>query len=66
MGLQVKPEILPSYIYGPKFGNAESRLYLLHNVATLNQRRKLSCVTFVCKQFASYQDNPNNKWDLIR
>jgi hypothetical protein len=38
--------------------------YLLHNVSTLNQYRKFSCVTFVCKQFASYQDYPNYKWDL--
>jgi hypothetical protein len=28
--------------------------YLLHNVSTLNQRRKLSCGTLVCKHFASY------------
>jgi hypothetical protein len=40
--------------------------YLLHNVSTLNQCRKLYCVTVVCKQFASYQDNPNYKRDLIR
>jgi hypothetical protein len=29
MELLVKPEILTSYIYGPTFGNAESRLFLL-------------------------------------
>jgi hypothetical protein len=40
--------------------------YFLHNVSTLNQCRKLSCVTVVSKQFASYQDYPNYKWDLIR
>jgi hypothetical protein len=40
--------------------------YLLHNVLTLNQSRKFSCVTFVCKHLASYQDYPNYKWDLIR
>jgi hypothetical protein len=28
MELLVKPEILTSYIYGPMFGNAESRLFL--------------------------------------
>jgi hypothetical protein len=28
MDLLVKPEILMSYIYGPTFGNAESRLIL--------------------------------------
>jgi len=42
------------YIYGPMFGNAETvSFYLLHNVATLNQCREVSCVTFVCKHFAS-------------
>jgi hypothetical protein len=37
--------------------------YLLHNFSTLNQCRKLYCVTIVCKHFASY---PNYRWDLIR
>ena len=42
------------YIYGPTFGNAETvSFYFLHNVSTLNQCRELSCVTFVCKHFAS-------------
>jgi hypothetical protein len=41
-------------------------LYLLHNVSTLNQCRKLSCVIVVCKHFASYQGYPNYRWDLIR
>jgi hypothetical protein len=40
--------------------------YLLHNVSTLNQCRKFSCVTAVCKHFANYQGYPNYKWDLIR
>jgi hypothetical protein len=40
--------------------------YLLQNVSTLNQCRKLSCVTVVCKHFASYQVYPNYRWDLIR
>jgi hypothetical protein len=40
--------------------------YLLHNVSTFNQCRKFSCVTVVCKHFASYQDYPNYIWDLIR
>jgi hypothetical protein len=40
--------------------------YLLHNVSTLNQCRKFSYVTVVCKHFASYQYHPNYKWDLIR
>jgi hypothetical protein len=33
--------------------------YLLHNVSTSNQYRKLFCVTAVCKHFASYQGYPN-------
>ena len=54
MELLVKPEMLTSYIYGPTFGNAETvPFYLLHNVSTLNQCREVSCVTFVCKHFAS-------------
>ena len=54
MELLVKPEMLTSYTYGPTFGNAESvSFYLLHNVSTLNQCREFSCVTFVCKHFAS-------------
>jgi hypothetical protein len=40
--------------------------YLLHNVLTLNQCRNFSCVTVVCKHFASYQDYPNYRLDLIR
>jgi hypothetical protein len=40
--------------------------YLLHNVSTMNQYRKLSCVTVVCKHLASYQGYPNYRWDLIR
>ena len=54
MELLVKPEMLTSYIYGPTFGNAETAsFYLLHNISTLNQCREVSCVTFVCKHFAS-------------
>jgi hypothetical protein len=40
--------------------------YLLLNVSTLNQYRKISCVTGVCKHFANYQDYPKYKCDLIR
>jgi hypothetical protein len=40
--------------------------YLLHNVSTLNQCRKFSYVTVVCKHFSSYQDYRNYKLDLIR
>ena len=54
MEFLVKPQMLTSYIYGPTFGNAETvSFYLLHNVSTLNQYREVSCVTFVCKHFAS-------------
>jgi len=42
------------YIYGPTFGKGETvSFYLLHNVSTLIQCREFSCVTFVCKHFAS-------------
>jgi hypothetical protein len=64
MELLVNPEILTSYIYGPTFGNAESRLFLF--AAQCFKYRKFSCVTVVCKHFASCQDYPNYKWDLIR
>jgi hypothetical protein len=48
-------------------GNAESRLFLLsHSISTLNQCRRFSCVTVVCKHFASFQDYPNYRWYLIR
>jgi hypothetical protein len=40
--------------------------YLPHNVSTLNQFRKLSCGTVVCKHFASYKGYTNYQWDLIR
>jgi hypothetical protein len=40
--------------------------YLLHNVSTLNQCRKFSCVTVVCKHFAGYHDYLYYRWDLIR
>jgi hypothetical protein len=40
--------------------------YLLHDVSTLDQCRKFSCVISVCKHFASYKDYPNYRWDLIR
>jgi len=54
MEILINPEMLTSYIYGPTFGNAETvSFYLLHNVSTLIQCREISCVTFVCKHFAS-------------
>jgi hypothetical protein len=66
MELLVKPEILTPYIYGPTFGNAESRLFPFAAQCFNIQRRKFSCVTVVCKHFASYQDYPNYKLGLIR
>jgi hypothetical protein len=39
--------------------------YLLHNVSSLNQCRKLSRGTIVCKHFASYQGYSSYRWDLI-
>jgi hypothetical protein len=41
-------------------------LYMLHNVKTLDQCRKISFVTVVCKHIASYQDCPSYLRDLIR
>jgi hypothetical protein len=37
---------------------------LLHSISTLNQCKKFSCVTVVCKHFASFQNYPNHRWDL--
>jgi hypothetical protein len=58
--LLLKPEILTSCIYiymDPRLATLKAvSFYLLHNVSTLNQCRKFSCVTVVCKHFASYQD----------
>jgi len=54
MELLVKPEMLTSYTYRPTFGKAETvSFYLLQNDSTLTQCREFSCVTFVCKHFAS-------------
>jgi hypothetical protein len=39
--------------------------YLLHNVSTVNQCKKLFFGTVVRKHFASYQGYPNYRWDLI-
>jgi hypothetical protein len=72
MELLVKPEIVMScvciYIHMVlHLAMLEAvSFYLLHNVSTLNQCRKLSCVTVMCKHFASYQDYYNYEWDLIR
>jgi hypothetical protein len=68
MELLVKPEILTSYTYMDlRLATLKAvSFYLLPSVSTLNQCRKFSCVTVVCKHFAIYQDYPNYKWDLIR
>jgi hypothetical protein len=57
MELLVKPEILTSYMYGPKFGNAESSL-ILFAVQCFNTEsmQKSSCVIVVYKHFATYED----------
>jgi len=59
-GALVKPEILTScvyiyiYIYGPAFGNAESRFFLF-TAHCFNTKTMQSgfCVTVVCKHFTS-------------
>jgi hypothetical protein len=72
MELRTKEEILTSYIYIYIYIYTHLRLatlktvsfYLLHNVSALNQFRMLSCVTVVCKHFASYQGYPNYRRNL--
>jgi hypothetical protein len=66
MELLVKPEILTPYIYMDlRLAKLKAvSFYLLHNASTLNQYRKFSCFTVVCKYFASYQHYPNYRWDL--
>jgi hypothetical protein len=63
MELLVKLEILTSYIYiYMDLCLATLKVisfYLLHNVSTLNQCRKFSCGTVMCKHFDSYQGYPN-------
>jgi hypothetical protein len=70
MELLVKPEILTPYIYiyiDLYLATLKAvYFYLLHNVSTLNQCRKLFCGTVVCKHFAGYQGYPNYRWDLIK
>jgi hypothetical protein len=66
MELLIKPEILTSYMALCLAMLKAVSFCLLHNVSTLNQCRKLSCVTVVCKHFSGYQGYPNYRWDLIR
>jgi hypothetical protein len=67
MELLVKPEILTLYVYMDLHLATLKAVsfYLMHNVSTLNKRRKFPCVTVMCKHFASYQDYPNYKLDLV-
>jgi hypothetical protein len=68
MELLVKPEILMYVYIFIELHLATQKvvsLYLLHNFSTLNQCRKLSCGTVVCKHFANDQGYPNYIWDLI-
>jgi hypothetical protein len=66
MKLLVKLEILTFYIYGPTFGNAESRLFLFAaRCFNTELIQKVTCGTVVCKHFASYQGYPIYRWDLI-
>ena len=59
MELLVKPEMLTSYIYGLRFGNAETvSFYLLHNVSTLNQCREVSCVNLCVNTLPANQVTP--------
>jgi hypothetical protein len=53
MELVVKPEILTSYVDLRLATLKAVSFYLLQNVLTLNQCRKFSCVTVVCKHFAA-------------
>jgi hypothetical protein len=64
----VKPEILTSYIYGPTFGNAESRLFLFaaQYFNTYSMQKVSLWHSCVCEHFASYQYYPNYRWDLVR
>jgi hypothetical protein len=66
MELLVKPEILTSYIYGLTFGNAESRLFLFTAQCFNIESMHKVFLCHLCVNFASYQDYPNYKWDLIR
>jgi hypothetical protein len=68
MELFVKSEILTSCMYMDlRLATLKAAtFYLLHIVSTLNQCRKFSCVTVVCKHFANYEGYPNYRWDLIR
>jgi hypothetical protein len=66
MELLVKPDIL-MYIYGPTFGNAESRLFLFAaQCFNTESMQKVILWHSVCKHLATYQGYPNYRWDLIR
>jgi hypothetical protein len=54
------------YIWTYVWQRCKAVSFYLRHVSTLNQCRKFSCGTVVCKHFASYQGHPNYRWDLIR
>jgi hypothetical protein len=68
MELLVKQEFLTLYLYGPAFGNAESRLFLFtaqfFNIESMQE--VILWHSCVYKHFASYEGYPNYRWDLIR
>jgi hypothetical protein len=65
MELLVRPEILTLYIYGPTFGNVESRLFLFAaQCFNTESMQKVTCGTVVCQHITSYQGCRNYRWDL--
>jgi hypothetical protein len=48
MEFLVKPEILASYIYGPTFGNAESRLFLSAAQCFNTESMQKVCASQLC------------------
>jgi hypothetical protein len=61
-----KAKNLTSYIYGPTFGNAESRLFLF-SAQCFNTESMQQFILWhsVSKHFASHHDYPNYRWDLV-
>jgi hypothetical protein len=56
-----------SYIYGPTFGNAESRLFLFAAQCFNTESMQKVILWHSCdKHLASYQGYSNYRWDLIR
>jgi hypothetical protein len=66
MELLVKPEIVTSCVYGPTFGNAESRLFVFAaQCSNIESMQKVFLCHSLCKYFTIYEDYPNYRWDLI-